>query len=278
MIRIITDTGADLDPEVLAANEISFLPISVQLDSQTYEDRVNISPREFYAKLSQAKSTPSTSRIAPYIFEKTFTELLRKYDEVICITVSSGLSAIYEAAALAAKAIDPRRISVIDSKCVSLGQGLLVLKAASLVKEGKTRQEIVETISGIGRRMEHIVAFGSLEMLRRGGRVSNTQAFVGSVLRVIPIFQMEEGKILPFEVVHGPRRMVQFMLEVLERRASRLEGQLIGISHANNLEIAQNLASAIKERFQVADVLISEIGAAIGSHAGPKTLALFFQR
>lgn len=278
MVRIITDTGADLEPDVYSANEISFLPISVQLDSQTYEDRVNITPEEFYAKLGQARSTPVTSRIAPYIYEKTFTDILRKHQEIICITVSSGLSAIYEAATLAAEAIDPRRITVIDSRCVSLGQGLVVLKAANLAKKGKSRQEIVETITTSCQRMEHIVAFGSLEMLRRGGRVSNTQAFVGSVLRVTPIFQMEEGKMLPFEVVRGSRRMVQFMLEVLERRASHIEQQLIGISHANNFEMAEELASAIRERFQVADVLISEIGAAIGSHAGPKTLALFFQR
>ncbi len=278
MIKIITDSGADISPEVFAANDITFLPILVQLDGKEYLDQVDISPKEYYNLLGQTKATPSTSRIPPYEYEKVFTKVLDKYDEVICITFSSGLSATYESAVLAANTVAPDKISVIDSKCASFGQGLAVLRASQLVKEGKTREEIVNEIKDMCNRREHIFSCGSLEMLKRGGRISATQAILGTVLKVIPILQMQNGKIIPFDKVRGNKKMIQFMLDTIENRGNNLHEQVIGISHAGNLKMAETLKEAILERFTVKDILISEIGAAIGSHSGLKTIALFFQK
>ena len=278
MIKVITDTGADLSPEILSTHDISFLPIPITIDGQVFLDRVTVKPSEFFQKLPQLQAAPETVRIAPGVFEKAFSEHLRKYNELICITFSSTLSAIHEAAVLAAEAVDPRKISVIDSESVSLGQGLLVLKAVEMVKAGQTRQAIVEYITTLSKSMEQIVACGSFEMLKRSGRVTTAEAFALPMTKAIPIFQMEEGKLLPLEMIKGPKRVIRFMMEVLARRAHRLDDQIIGISHANNPEIAQHLAQAIRDSFAVKDILIAEIGAAIGSHVGPNTLALFFRR
>lgn len=278
MIKLITDTGADLAPEVFDSHDIAYLPISVHIDDAAFADRVEIQPREFYEKLSQTKSAPTTSRIPPYAYEKLFEQYLKTHDEILCITFSSCLSAIHESAVMAAGAIAPERITVVDSKAASLGQGLLVLKAAELIKAGRSRSEIAEEVTEMSRRLEHIFACGSLEMLKRGGRVSTVKALVGTVLRVIPILQFEEGRIVPFENVRGTRRMIQFMLETMERRGREWEEQVIGISHADYPEMAIQLADEIRARFRPREIIISEIGAAIGSHSGPKTLALFFQR
>lgn len=278
MIKLITDTGADLAPEVYEAHEIAYLPIAVHIDDKTFADRVEIQPHEFYAQLAQTKSAPTTSRIAPYAYEKIFTEYIKTHDEILCITFSSCLSAIHESAVMAAETVAPDRITVIDSKCASLGQGLVVLKAAEMIQAGCSRAEISDEITAMGRRLEHIFACGSLEMLKRGGRVSTVKALVGTVLRVIPILQFEEGRIVPFENVRGTKRMIQFMLETMERRGRELAEQTIGISHADYPEMAGVLADEIRARFNPKEIMISEIGAAIGSHSGPKTLALFFQR
>lgn len=277
MIKLITDTGADLSPEVFAAHNITFLPIPVHLNGITYQDQVEIKPEEFYQKLSETTEMPSTSRIAPLAYEEVFTEALKEHDEIICITFSSGLSAIYESAYMAAQEVAPDQISVIDSKCASLGHGLVVLKAAELIKAGKSRQEIVEEIERMCKHQEHIFACGSLEMLKRGGRITGSQAFIGSILKVIPILQFDDGKIIPFDKVRGSKKMIQFFLDVMEERGQNLENQVIGISHANDLKTAEKLADAIRERFNVKDIIFTEIGATIGSHAGPKTVALFFQ-
>lgn len=278
MIKLITDTGADLALDVFESHDIAYLPIAVHIDDKTFADRVDMQPQEFYEKLAQTQSAPTTSRIAPYAYEKIFEEYLKTHDEILCITFSSCLSAIHESAVMAAEAIAPDRITVIDSKCASLGQGLVVLKAAELIQAGMSRAEIAEEISGMSKRLEHIFACGSLEMLKRGGRVSTVKALVGTVLRVIPILQFEEGRIVPFENVRGTKRMIQFMLETMERRGREIEKQTIGISHADFPEMAELLAEEIRAKFHPKEIIMSEIGAAIGSHSGPKTLALFFQR
>lgn len=277
MIKLITDTGADLSIEVFAAHNITYLPIPVQLEGTIYQDQIELKPGEFYQKLAETTEMPSTSRITPLAYEEAYTKALKEYDEIICITFSSELSAIYESAYMTAQEVAPDKISVIDSRCASLGQGLVVLKAAELIKAGKSRQEIVEEIETMCKHQEHIFACGSLEMLKRGGRISGSQALLGTILKVIPILQFDDGKIIPFDKVRGSKKMIQFLLDVMGERGQNLGNQIIGISHANDLKTAEKLADAIRERFKVKDIVFTEIGAAIGSHAGPKTLALFFQ-
>lgn len=278
MIKIITDTGADLSLEMFADNDITFIPIPVQFGGVTYKDQVDIHPKEFYSMLDNTKEMPSTSRIAPYEYEKLFEKYLSEGHEILCITFSSGLSAIYESAAMTAQNMETDKITVIDSKCASLGQGLVVLRAAELVKAGQSRQAIAADLIDYAGRMEHIFACGSLEMLKRGGRVTTMQAVLGTVLKVIPILQIDDGKIIPYENVRGSKRMIQFMLESMERRGGDIHEQVVGISHANDREMAAVLADSIREKFDPKRIVITEIGAAIGSHSGPQTLALFFQR
>ncbi len=277
MVKIVTDTGADLSPEVFERLGVTFLSIPVQIEGQVYKDQVDIGPDRFYEMLTETKSMPSTSRITPYEYEQVFKKELVGDDEIVCITFSSKLSAIYESAFMSAAAIDPERISVVDTKCASLGQGLVVMQAAKMAQSGKSKAEIVEEVTRMSEKMEHIFAVGSLEMLKRGGRISSSQAILGSLLKVIPILQFDDGAIVPLEKVRGNKKMFQFMLEVMEQRGRNLENQTIGISHADNLKMAEELARLIREKFNVQEVVFSKIGAAIGAHAGPKTLALFFQ-
>jgi DegV family protein with EDD domain len=277
-IKIVTDSGADLSKELIERYNIKVIPIPVKLGDRNYKDGENITPIEFYTKLEAEDISPSTSMINPYTFEEEFKELLKDYQEIIYISFSSQLSGIYNSAKMVQKNLGEDKVSVIDSKAASLGLGLIVLKAAQLLEEGKSKDVIISKVEEAISRMKHIVAIGSLEMLKKGGRISATQAFIGSLLNIIPMIEVSpEGKLVPLTKLRGEKRCIRYILDTFEERAELAEEEPIGIGHANNIDLAQKIATKIKEEYNIKDIIITDIGAAVGSHAGSGTVALFFQ-
>src|SRR5690625_3839679 len=167
-------------------------------------------------------------------------------------------------------------IHVIDLKCASLGYGLAVLRAAKLAQEGATSEEIMEMAVYHAEHMEHIFTVDDLEYLYRGGRVSKTAAFVGSLLKIKPILHVEDGTLIPLEKIRGSKKVLSRMLEIMEDRGIDLENQVIGINHGDDLERAEQLAAMIKEKFGTKEIVIEMIGSVIGAHTGPGTIGLYF--
>src|SRR5699024_9528023 len=165
---------------------------------------------------------------------------------------------------------------VIDTKCASIGYGLVVLHAAELAKSGAQTEEIIEFAKDHALHMEHIFTVDNLEYLYRGGRVSKTTAFVGTLLKIKPLLNVENGKLIPLEKIRGSKKVLNRMLEVMEKRGIDLENQVIGICHGDDQKRADQLAAMIKEKFGVKDVVIEMIGSVIGAHVGPGTIGLFF--
>src|SRR5690625_3581399 len=144
-------------------------------------------------------------------------------------------------------------LHVIDTKCASIGYGLVILRAAELAKEGKSIEEIIDVGTYHAKHMEHIFTVDDLEYLYRGGRVSKTAAFVGSLLRIKPLLHVEDGKLIPIEKIRGSKRVLNRMIEVMEERGDDFDNQVIGISHGDDLETANALATMIKDKFGVKD-------------------------
>ena len=275
-IKIFTDSCSDLPDKTLEKYDIEMLGTPVNFGEENFEDRIDLKPEEFYKKLNNTDSLPKTSRISPNIFMEKFQKALDDGYKVLSINFSSELSGIFESAALAKKNIGSDDIKVIDSKSASTGFGLSVLKAARAREEGRSFTEIVDMTKKSCAHMEHIFAVGSLEMLKRGGRISAGKAFIGNVLNIKPILHFQNGKIIPLDKVRGKRRMFDFLLNVMEERGQNLEGQIIGLNHSANRELAESLKDKIKNRYDVKEFFISEIGAAIGSHVGHNTVSVFF--
>ena len=124
--------------------------------------------------------------------------------------------------------------------------------------------------------MEHIFAVGSLDMLKRGGRISAGKAFIANVLNIKPILHFQDGKIIPLDKVRGKKRMMDYLIQIMDERADNIEDQLIGINHSANRKLAESLKDKIEKKYNVKEFLISEIGAAIGSHVGHNTVSVFF--
>ncbi|MFN2339970.1 MAG: DegV family protein [Halanaerobium sp.] len=276
-VKIITDSCSDLPAEIVAKHDIEFLNIEVNINDQLYYDRSDLQPADFYKLIEEQKVIPKTSRITPQKFKEVYQKALVNYDQVLVIAFSSKLSGILESAVIAKRELESDRITIIDSKAASIGQGLLVYQAAKWLQAGKAVEDVVQALMDDASRLEHIFAVGDLEMLKRGGRISKTKAVVANVLNIKPILHIQDGKILPHDKIRGKKRMIAYLLNEIEKKADKPETQIIGLTYSQNEKNALKLKDEIEAKFKPKEILISEIGAAVGSHAGPGTLAVVFK-
>jgi DegV family protein with EDD domain len=273
-IKIVTDTGCDLDSSMTQPLGITVLPLGVSIDGKEYLDRVDIMPAELAARMENEGIVPKTFQVPLSSIQTTFRNIIDAGDIPIYVCFSSRLSGTYQSALIATQEADGAR--VIDSKAASVGQGLLALKAQELVNAGASPDEIVKQIESMSKHMEHLFFVNSLVYLRRGGRISHTKAIVGTLLNIKPILHFIDGTIYPLENARSFKKAISRLLDLMEARGTDLKSQTIGISYAGNAETALTLKSQITERFGCTNFVISEIGAVICSHAGPGTCALFF--
>lgn len=278
-VQILADSACDLTEKYHQEYNIDIVPLTVHLDGQDYQDQIDIEPKKLYDAMRNG-SSPKTSQVTPQTFKSIFTKYAKANQPLIYFAFSSELSGTYQAAKMVQEEMKEEypdaNIHIIDTKCASLGYGLVVLRVAELAKQGASIDEIIEIGTYYANHMEHIFTVDDLKYLFRGGRVSRTSAFVGSLLKIKPLLHVDQGKLVPIEKIRGSKRVLGRMIEVMEERGVDFDKQTIGISHGDDLATAEKLATMIKEKFPVKDVLIENVGAVIGAHSGPGTIALFF--
>ena len=278
-IKILVDSSCDLTDEHYNELDIEMVSLTVHLDEKEYKDGVEISPKAVYDAMRDGKIT-KTSQVSPLAFKTIFTHYAETNQPLVYLAFSSELSGTYQTAKMMEQEIKaeyPKApIYVIDTKCASIGYGLVALRIARLAKDGATIDDIIDMAKYHAEHMEHIFTVDDLEYLYRGGRVSKTAAFVGTLLKIKPILHVDDGKLVPLEKIRGSKKVLNRMLEIMETRGTDFENQVIGISHGDDLETAERLASMIKSKFGVKKIVIEMVGSVIGAHAGPGTIALFF--
>jgi DegV family protein with EDD domain len=278
-IKIITDSGSDLPISYYGENNVILLPLKVQLDDKTYDDHIEIEPNIVYQAIRAGK-LPKTSQVPPLRFQELFTEMAKNKEDGIYIAFSSQLSGTYSTAVMMLNQVKEEypdfNLTIIDSKCASLGQGLVVVEAVRLAKNGVPIEEMAERLEFHAHHMEHLFTVNDLDYLAKGGRVSKASAFLGGLLNIKPLLNVEDGKLVPLEKLRGRKKVWQRIIELMKERGVSLDQQLIGISHADNQETADELKSMFEKELNAQHVMISSIGAVIGAHTGPETIAIFF--
>lgn len=278
-VKIMADSASDLPLQFFKDNDVLLFPLQVLLDGQEYKDLITIDPKKVYDSIRSGQ-IPKTSQVSPVDFEKEFRELAKSGREGIYIAFSSQLSGTYQTAAMVRDQVKEEypdlSLSIIDTKCASLGAGLIVKEAARLSAEGASMEDIEKDILFRSRHMEHLFTVEDLDHLAKGGRVSKASAFLGGLLNIKPLLHVEDGKLVPIEKIRGKKKVLRRMIEVAKERGKDFSGQTIAISHADNLETAEEVKAMLVEELGPKEVLISDIGAAIGSHTGAGTIALFF--
>ena len=278
-IKLLTDSASDLPLSFFQENNIGFLPLRVSLDNQEFLDLQTIEPASVYEAIRKGKM-PKTSQAAPTTTYEVFGNIAKSGDSCIYLAFSSELSGTYQTAMMIREELLEKypdfQLEIIDTKCASLGQGVVTYYAAQLLRQNLSLVEITEKIKQYALHMEHIFTVDDLDFLAQGGRVSKASAFVGGLLNIKPLLHVEDGKLIPIEKIRGRKKVFKRMLDVMEERGKNLSSQTIGISHGDDLETALQLKEMIQERFGTKHFIINIIGAAIGSHSGPGTIAVFF--
>lgn len=278
-VKIMADSACDLPLSFYEENDAILFPLKVLINGNEYEDLRTIQPKEVYDQI-RAGNLPKTSQASPAGFKEAFTELAENKQDGIYIAFSSQLSGTYQTAVMIAEQVKEDypdfNLSIIDTKCASLGHGLVVMEAVRMAKENFSKEEIVEAVHFHSQHMEHLFTVDDLDHLAKGGRVSKASAFVGGLLNIKPLLNVEDGKLVPLEKIRGKKKLLRRIIDVMKERGEAFEHQVVGISHADDLETATEMKNMIMEELHAKDVFITSIGAAVGSHTGPGTIAIFF--
>lgn len=226
---------------------------------------------------------PTTSQVNPEEAKDYFKEFIKEDKEILYLAFSSGLSGTYNSAKLAAEEVMEEnpdcRIIVIDTLCASLGEGLIVHKAVCMRDEGKSMDEVADWVNTHLQNLVHVFTVDDLYHLYRGGRVSKTTAFIGTLAGIKPKLHVdEEGHLILIGKVRGRKKSLTALVDYMEEKMGtfQAENDIVFISHGDALEDAEFVRDQVEERFGIKNFLINNIGPTIGAHSGPGTIALFF--
>lgn len=278
-IKIVTDSASDLPKDWAEKSGIEVLPILVYIDGVEYEDGVSLSAEALYEAMIDGKEV-KTAQIPLKYFLNRFEAYANSQDHYVYLAFSSKLSGTYQTAMMAYDTIRESypnfEMTIIDTKCVSLGLGVIAVEAAKRVKNGATLSEILAYVNWVTPRMAHVFSVDDLEYLYRGGRVSRSKAIIGNLLNIKPILKVDDGALIPFDKAKGRKKRLQMMLDYVEAHGVDLGNQLIGIAHTLNEEEALYVKSEFEKRYGTKDFVLGSLGCAVGAHCGPGLITLFF--
>jgi DegV family protein with EDD domain len=265
-IGIVTDSTADLSPDVQERFGLGMVPLIVNWDGETFRDKLDLTTRDFYRRLRTSKSLPKTGAPSIAAFETEFRRQLEQHGAVISVSLAAGLSGTYEVARRAAQSVDPQNISVIDSGSVSVCLGWLAEIAATMGQQGAEPSAIVQRLEETRGRLRIFALVETLDFLQRGGRIGRAAALAGTLLSVKPILSVDHGEVAPVERVRtmngALRRLVELVVGLgpLER---------LGVVDADSASNATEVARQLQAHYPELTIDRGELGPVVGTHGGP---------
>lgn len=284
MIKILADSTCDLSEEVLEKYNIDIAPLTICIGEKDYRDRIDIQPDEFYGFIEDLDTNPTTSMPSPTEYLKIFNQAIEEgHTSILCICMSSGTSGSYQSAVIARDYFLEEHpamvedIHVVDSKCMSHGSGWLILKSARMREAGAGFKEIVEFNETYKTCVKHYLSVDDLDHLIRSGRLTNSSAFVGKLLKLKPIMTMKKGKGAIVAKERGRKRVLEHYVSELNRRLDADITDFILIGYTSDMTYAENLKHKIeKDTDFMGDIYIMQMGVAVGTHVGLGAISMFF--
>jgi DegV family protein with EDD domain len=275
-VKIVTDSTSDLMPETASEMGITIVPLNVhfgtEIGTETYRDGVDLKAEDFYRRLEQSKTLPTTSAPAPGTFAEVYDKLAKETDEILVITISSKLSATYKAAVDGKEVMKSNaRLEVIDSLSAMVGLGLIVISAAKAAKAGASLDEVIDVVRSSMGRVDFRLAFDTLEYLRKGGRIGTAQAFLGSALKVNPILTIKNGLTEGVTRVRCRAKAVDYLGDFVMGFPDVEE---LAIEDATTPAESEVLAERLGSRFPRERIYWMKVGPVIGTHVGPHVLGV----
>lgn len=277
---IITDSASDVPESVIKEYDLHVIPTPVTIEGKDYFDGDTIFPDQFYEIQASGKEI-KTYHINQFMFEEHFLPFAKRGDEVLYMCFSTGIAGTFNAATLAYEEVLEQypdfKLTIIDTKCASVGYGLIVERLLHMQKSGAPEELIIEAAHFFCEHMEHAVTVMELEYLFKGGRLSRTSFLAGTVLDIKPIIIVDEnGSLKAVEKVRGWKKAQKRILDMVGEKGANLENQVVGVCYGMDKEAYDYIKEQLVERYHVKGLLEGRVGCAIGAHTGPGILGIVF--
>jgi len=273
-IRIITDSTSDIPFEQQASLGIEIVPLSVRFGSEEYIDGVTLSKPQFFQKLAECEELPTTAQVNP----EKFAQIFRKYgedDEIIGIFISGELSGTFQSSVIAKGIVNSEKIHLIDSRTVTFGLALLVYEAVRMRDAGHSAAEICEAIQSLTGRLKFYAVVDTLKYLKMGGRLSASSALLGTMLRIKPIISLQDGKVEAVDKKQGLKAAVQAIAQKVKAERPDPSYQIV-LGDSNAPSLTAMFKEALAGDIDIAGSASVELGAVVGTHAGPGCAGLAY--
>jgi DegV family protein with EDD domain len=269
-VRIVTDSSCDLDATEADELGIEVVPLSIRFGSDEYTDRVDLSVEDFYAQMAASPTLPETAAPSPGAFETAFRRQAEAgADAIICVMLSSGLSATMQAAQTAATSLEGEiDVRVIDSRSITMGLGTIARVAAQTAADGADVDAVAATVDDLTSRTHVIGTLDTLENVKKGGRIGAGQAFLGSLLSIKPLVDLSTGVLEPAGKARTRRKALEWVRDVVLERP-KVEHLAVIHSMAPDVD---DLLDLLSPSYEPDSIRIAVIGAVIGTHGGPRMI------
>jgi DegV family protein with EDD domain len=276
-VHLVCDSTADLDPAFRAAHTVRVVPLKVIFGEETFADGVDISAKEFYARLAAPGPFPRTSQPTPAEFEEVFRELGADGGSIVCTTISADLSGTHASATQARAALPDMDIRVIDTRNVAVGHYAAVREAVRVIESGGDADGVESAVAAVGSTERVLFTVETLEFLRRGGRIGGARALLGSMLDIKPILEIRDGVIEPVGRVRTYPRAIDRVVEECKRAAEAWGGAELVIAHADRPGIAAELVERMRPLVSD-EPSLTVVGPVVGCHSGPGAIGVGFHK
>ncbi|WP_318508669.1 DegV family protein [Bacillus sp. T3] len=274
-VRIVTDSTVDLTDEEIKKYNVVVVPLSIQINDETFIDRVDITPQEFIRKMKESKELPKSSQPAVGTFAEVYNRLGEEGYEIISIHMTGGMSGTVQSASSAAQMTDAK-VTVVDSRYISAALAFQVIEAAVMAQEGKSTEEILTRVNEIREHTKLFVVVDTLENLVKGGRIGKGQAMLGSLLNIKPIASLDGGVYTPVAKVRSHSQVAKYLAKQFAEAVQGKTIKGVGIVHVDGYELAKKVNEAIIELTGYDQADIRYTTPVIGTHTGVGAIGFMY--
>lgn len=274
-IHIVTDSTCDLTKEEILKNNIHVVPLTIQIDGQTYVDGVDIEPVTFLEKMKHSKELPKSSQPSPGKFKELFDELGKNGDQIISIHMTGGMSGTVESARQAA-AMSSSDVTVMDSRYIAIALAIQLREAIRLRDNGATVEQIIARLDEVRANTSLYVIVDTLENMIKGGRIGKGKGMIGSLLNIKPIASLEGGAYNPVAKVRSHKQVVKYLFQQFQKETAGKTVKAVGISHADGMTTMGGPLRDLIQGTGFQDVEIAFTSPIISTHTGPGAIGFIF--
>ena len=279
-VAIVTDTTACIPQELVARYGIEVVPVQLIFEDKSYRDGIDITPSEFYALLKQSDKLPTTSGSSPGPYLEAYRKASERTDSILCITEPTRFSAMYDSARIAAEmartTLPNVAIEILAGTTAAAGQGLVVLAAANAADSGENLDEVMKTARSTMPKVNLFAMLDTLHYLVKGGRVPQAAALVNSLLKIKPVFTINQTDAHTVALPRSAKGAMKYMLKVMRQKAIKRQPLHVAVMHANAPEQAELLRKRISSQFDCTELFVTEFTPVMGVHTGPGLFGVAF--